>query len=472
MSKYKTLLSNTLIFTISNFSSKLLVFLMLPVYTRMMTTGDFGASDIINSSVGLLLPLFTLSIANGSMRFAMSVDVDNKQVFSFGIKVVLAGFGILLLAYPIFLQISIIKDYLFLFYLMYITSAIYNYLNQFARGINKIKLIGICGVLSTVIVVTSNIMLLVVFRLGLTGYLVSIIISNIVGTMVLFGGGKMYKYLSLKHSKRQLKNEMLKYSIPLVPNSLSWWLNNTANRYIIIAFCGVSQLGLFSVATKIPTILTTLQGIFYQAWQLSAISEYENEDKADFFTKVYEFYNLMMLLCCSALIGLVRVISGVLFSVDFYDAWKYIPLLLVSVVFGALSGFLGSLYTASMHTKMLFITTLVGGIVSLIFNFLLVPYWGPMGSSAASVVSYVVVWLMRLIDSRKYAKLQISLARDIFCYLLIIAQAIIVVYLPSREGYVSSTTVFVIIVLFYIKELRSLHRMAENFIKAKWGKEI
>jgi len=435
-----------------------------------MTTGDYGASDFINSSVGLLMPVLTLCIANGSLRFAMNHHEDHKQVFSFGIKVIIAGFGILLVAYPIFLQIGVINDYLFLFYLTYITSAIYNYLNQFARGINKIKLIGICGVLSTIIVVTSNIVLLMVFRLGLTGYLISFILSHVIGSIVLFIGGGMHKYTSLKHSEKRLKIDMLKYCIPLVPNSLSWWLNNAANRYVIIAFCGVSQLGLFSVAARIPTILTTLQGVFYQAWLLSAISEYESEDKSEFYTKVYKFYNLLMLLSCSALIGLVKVISGIMLSGEFYTAWKYIPLLLVSVVFGALAGFLGSLYSASKQTKMLFITTFAGGIVSLIFNFLLVPYWGPMGASAASVVSYAVVWLMRLIDSRKYARLQICLVRDCFCYVLIIAQAIMTVYLPSKMGYVSSITVFVIIVLFNFKDLRVLYRLAESFIKTKRGK--
>ena len=469
MGRYKTLLSNTLIFTISEFASKVLIFFMLPVYTRAMTTSDFGASDLINSTVCLLMPVFTLSIANGALRFAMSRDTDEKQVFSFGIKVIFAGFGILLFALPVFMQIGVIKDYLLLFYITYITSAINNYLNQFARGINKIKLVGICGVLSTVIVITSNIVLLLVFRLGVTGYLVSFILSNIIGSIVLFAGGGMNRYLLVKHSEKQLKANMLKYSIPLAPNSLSWWLNNTANRYIIAAFCGVSQVGLFAVAARIPTILTTLQGIFYQAWQLSAISEFEKEDKAEFFSMVYKLYNLIMLLSCTVLIALVRVIAVILFSGEFYTAWKYIPFLLVSVVFGALSGFFGSVYSASKQNKMLFVTTLAGGIVSLILNFLLVPFGGPMGASVASVVAYIVVWLMRLIDSRKYVKLQISLVRDCICYVLVIAQAITMIYLPSIVGYISSAAVFSMIVLLNIKDLMGLHRMAESFIKAKGG---
>ena len=469
MRRYKTLLSNTLIFTISEFASKMLVFFMLPVYTRAMTTAEFGASDLINSSVGLLIPVFTLSVADGALRFAISRNADDKQVFSFGIKVILVGFSILLLALPIFLQFAVIKENLLLFYLLYITSAFRNYLNQFARGVNQINLVGISGVISTLVVATSNILLLLVFHFGVAGYLMSFVFGHFASSIVLFIGGGMHKYISTKCCEKQLKIEILKYSLPLAPNSLSWWLNNTANRYIIAAFCGVSQVGLFAAAARIPTILITIQGIFYQAWQLSAISEYEKDDKAEFFSKIYKCYSLIMVIGCSVIIAMVRIISGILFSGEFYSAWHYIPLLLVSVVFGALAGFLGSVYSASKQTRMLFVTTFIGGIVSVGVNYLLVPFWGPMGASAASIVAYMVVWLMRLIDSRKYIRLQISFLRDCFCYVLIIVQALVMIYLPSLVGYMGSAVLLCLIIIINRKTIFDLHCALKNFRKVERG---
>ncbi len=467
MSRIKTLLSNTLIFTISEFASKLLAFFMLPVYTRVMTTEAFGTSDLINSTVGLLMPIFTLSVANAALRFAMSKDEDIKQVFSFGIKVILGGFGILLLAFPLFLQINIINDYLFLFYAVYITSALFNYLNQFARGINKIKLVGICGVLNTIIIIVSNIIMLVVFHMGVTGYLMSFILSSIIGSIVLFVGGGMYKCVTIQTSEKRLKKSILKYSIPFAPNSLSWWLNNTANRYVITAFCGVSQVGLFSAAARIPTILVTMQNIFLQAWLLSAISEYESEDKSEFFTKGYKILNVTMLLGCSALIALIKPISTFLLSAEFFIAWKYIPFLLISVVFGSLSGFLGSLYSASTETNMLFVTTLAGGIFSVGFNFLLVPSLGPLGASCASIIAYLVVWMMRLIDTKRFVELKINIVRDCLGYVLITAQAVVMIFLPGTICYISSALVFVVIILLNLVDLKFLHKMISGYVKRK-----
>jgi O-antigen/teichoic acid export membrane protein len=470
MSRVKTLLSNTLIFTISEFASKLLAFFMLPVYTRVMTTEAFGTSDLINSTVGLLMPIFTLSIANAALRFAMSKDEDIRQVFSFGIKVILGGFGILLLAFPLFLQIYIINDHIFLFYAIYITSALFYHFNQFARGINKIKLVGFCGVINTLIIIVSNIIMLVIFDMGVTGYLASFILSYIIGSIILFVGGGMYRCLTMQLSEKSFKKRILKYSIPFAPNSLSWWLNNTANRYIITAYCGVSQVGLFSAAARIPTILVTLQNIFLQAWLLSAINEYESDDKSQFFTKGYKLLNITIVLGCSVLIAFIRPISSLLLSTEFYTAWQYIPFLLISVVFGALSGFLGSLYNASTQTNMLFVTTLGGGIISLVFNFLLVPFWGPLGASCASVIAYLVVWLMRLMDTRRFVKLKISMVKDCLGYVLLIVQAIVMIFASSFVGYMISVVVFVVILLLNFEELEFICKTIHANIRKYLGK--
>lgn len=472
MGRYKTLLSNTLIFTVSEFASKLLVFFMLPVYTRVMTTGDFGASDLINSTVGLLMPVLTMRIADGALRFAMSRDADKPQVFSFGLKVIFSGFGLLILFLPVWMKIGVIKDYLLLFYLTYITSSLYNYFNLFARGINKIKLVGICGVLGTLIVVTSNIVLLLVFRLGIAGYLISFILSNVICSAALFIGGRMYNYLKTSPCEKQLRKEMLSYSIPLAPNALSWWLNNTSNRYIITAFWGVSQVGLFAAAARIPTILTTLQGIFLQAWQLSAINEYEKEDRDNYYANVYASFNLLSMLLCSLLIISSKLIAIFLFSKEFYDAWQFVPLLLVSTMFGALSGFLGTSYSAINKTKMLFLTTFVGGIVSVVCNLLLVPIFGAIGASIASVISYITIWLFRLIDTSKYISIVRHLYRDIFCYLLLFSQALLIMYFKGIMGYIGALLLCIIMILININDINHLALYVKQIVVSRYINSI
>ena len=454
MSRSKTLFNNTLIFTISNFASKVLGFLMLPFYTRVLTREEFGSSDLVILTVGLLIPLITISMSEGVLRFTLDEKEDNKQVFSFGLKLIGAGFILILMLYPLISMIMAIKEYIILFYLLYISQALNLYCNQFVRGINKIKLIGYVGVIQTIVTVLSNVILLAVCNFGIEGFLISIVLSNSIALLTLFFWGGLGKYISLfAPINKDLQREMLKYSIPLTPNRLSWWLNSSANKYIISGYSSIAELGLFSAASRIPSILITFQGIFIQAWQLSAIKEYDSKDSVDFFSNVYKLYNITMLMGCSLLIFFIKPISSFLFGPDFSTAWKLVPFLLVAVIFGALIGFLNSINHAVKKTKTLFMAVLSGASLGLLLNFIFVPKYGAMATSISTAVSFFTIWLIRLVDTQKYMRLKVSYLNDSISYLLVVSQAIIIITFDMPQATLYSGFCTVLIMVFNYKTL-------------------
>ncbi len=464
MSRSKTLFNNTIIFMISSFASKLLGFLMLPFYTRVMTLDEFGSSDFVILTVGLLIPLLTISISEGVLRFTLDEKEDKKEVFSFGLKLILASFIFLMVLYPLISMITAIRENLILFYSIYISQALNMYFNQFLRGLNKIKLIGFVGVIQTIVTVISNILFLAVFEFGVEGYLFSIFCANSIALFILYFWGGLGNYTSLFTSiNKNLQREMLKYCIPLTPNRLSWWLNSSANKYIISGFAGIAELGLFSAASRIPSILITFQGIFIQAWQLSAITEFDNEDSVDYFSKVYKLYNFTMLIGCSLLMLFIKPISSFLFGPEFNMAWKLVPMLLVAVIFGALIGFLNSINLAVKKTKSLFYAVLFGAILGLIINFLFVPEYGAMATSVSTVISFFVIWLIRLIDTQKYMHLEISYLKDSISYLLVVLQAIIITLFDMPPAiFYSGLCAFFIAVINYSTLSQLLHFAANK----------
>jgi O-antigen/teichoic acid export membrane protein len=467
MSRYKTLYKNTLIFTISNFASKLLGFFMLPLYTRVLSREEFGTADLIVLTVGLLLPLLTLSISEGALRFALDEKEDKKQVFSFGLKLIFIGYLILLFFLPFSDKIPVIKEYTVLFYLIYISQSLNLYFNQFTRGVNKIKLIGIVGVIQTLVTVVSNILLLVVFKFGVEGFLLSIVFANTSALIILFFGASLKRYFTFEPVDKQFKKEMLKYCIPLVPNRASWWLNSSANKFIISGYAGVSELGLFSAASRIPSILITFQGIFIQAWQLSAITEYKKDNSVDFFSQIYKLYNFTMLMGCSLLILFIKPISNFMFGAEFSEAWKFVPFLLVAVIFGALIGFLNSINLAVKKTKSLFIAVLIGASLGIILNFLFVPKYGAMAASIATTISFFTIWLIRLIETRKYMRLEINLLRDSLSYILIVFESLSIIFINSTISYYIATVCVVIIVFINKEHISELIVLAKSFFKSK-----
>ena len=77
--------------------------------------------------------------------------------------------------------------------------------------------------------------------------------------------------------------EMLVYCIPMIPNSIMWWITDASDKYMIAFFVGVSSNGIYALAKKIPSVLSMLHSVFFQAWQLSAVEESEAKDKSHYY---------------------------------------------------------------------------------------------------------------------------------------------------------------------------------------------
>lgn len=236
---------------------------------------------------------------------------------------------------------------------------------------------------------------------------------------------------------------MKEYCRPLILNSISWWINNVSDRYIVIWFCGVSVNGIYSIAYKIPTILNIIQNIIMQAWQISAVRDFDKNDK-DGFSKMYEAYNFFTVVICSGLIVSTKVFARLLYAKDFYEAWKYTPFLLISIVFGAMSGYIGGIFSAVKDSKIYSYSTMIGALSNIMLNIFLVKMIGAMGAAIATMVSYFIVWQIRILNVKKYMKLDINLYTHYLSYSLLVIQSIIMIISP-KYIYILQTVTFILL---------------------------
>lgn len=447
-------MQNTAIFAISQFTSKIMVFLLLPLYTSYMTTTEYGSADLVISTVSLLLPIFTMQIASAVMRFAIEDKTKSNLYYIKGIKVTLIGFVVLLLFLPLFIKLNIFGNHLYLFYLLYIANAIYTLLSYYARALDRLKLVGIVGVINTAVVVGGNIVLLVVLRQGVFGYLFSYVAGYVIGSLIFaFFLRKDVRITINKNSKEEMR-EMTKYSLPLVPNSISWWGVSTANKYIINGYLSQSVLGLYSVALKIPTIINTIQNILAEALVLSVLKEYDSGQKDDkYFTLLYKMYNFSITFFTGGIILFTKVLARILFANDFYEGWIYVPLLCIPSVWGALAGYMGTFYSASKKNNGMFLSTVIGGIITIVFSFATIKTLGIMGVIAGNILSYFVIFLYRYIDTKKFVKLEINMFRDVIGWLLLFVQSFAVMYLEKALLSYFVNIVCVLLIMLLNKEL-------------------
>lgn len=463
MGKYKTLVNNTIIFAVCNFTSKLLVFIMLPFYTAELSKEEFGASDMILTTIGLLQPFLTLCVAEACLRFAIDKSEDTCQVFSITIKVVLFGVLFLFILYPFLSLISSIRDYYVWFVLLYIAQTINLVLNMFCRGINRVKLVGVAGVVSSFCAVGSNIILLFVLHLGVVGYVLSFIIAYTIANTVMFVGGEMCQYIT-KQTPMPLAKEMMSYSIPLMPNQLGWWVNQSSNRYFLNAFCTVADVGIYSAAAKLPSIIDVFRGFFVQAWQLSMISEFENNESKAFFINIFKVYNTFIILSCSLLIVLSKVVAHMLYSEAFFEAWNYTPLLLLGILFSSLIAYYSPIYLAYKKTSVLFRFTLAGAATTILLNWLLVPKMSIYGAAIGTVGSSFVIFTLMAHHSKKYVDFGKAGRKYYLSYLVITIQTLIITFLHVEPYGFWSLLCLVSLFAISIKDLKELFSFASNSV--------
>lgn len=456
-SPYKNLVNNSITFTIANLGSKVLSFIMVPLYTYVLSTDEYGTVDIMTTLNSLLLPLVFLCTSDAVLRYALDTRYDKKKVLSTAFFIYIGGTLVLCICLPLIRYFyPEISQYLLAFILLFICNGIMQVLNQFLRASDHVKAFAVNGVIYTFVFAGLNIVFLVKLHLGVFGYLYSIILADSVCIIFASIVCRVWRYIEFKTSKEMAKI-MLKYSIPLIPNALMWWIMDASDKFVITYFLGIGANGLYAVSKKIPTLIDTFHSIFNQAWQISAIQENETPNSKNFTSKVYRIYFALLFLIVSFLMVIVKPLVIYILSEAYEPTWRYIPFLLVSVAISSLSGFLSSKLIASEQTNQIFKTTVIGAIVNTILNFILIPILGINGAALATLIGFAAVLFIRERFLKKHDKIEIQFNR--FFIFGIIGAQILAYYILSLWMSV------VVMLVFFISLLVSMRKTIIGFIK-------
>ncbi len=462
-SRYSELFKNTGVITVANFSSKILVFLLVPLYTSVLTKDDYGLTDLIFVTVQLVTPIFTLNIADSVLRFSIENSKDTKKILSVALNFTLISLlplASLLAIMTLLKSYDTTKIHWSLIIIYYFSYALNQVFPTYAKGIGKIKDMAISGVIGTISTVVSCIVFLLVFKNGINGFFVSNILGQLLPVIYLFFRINVIGAIcESKGRDRSLERKMLKYSIPLILTNIGWWINNTSDRYIITYLFDVGLNGLLSVAYKIPSILSITSGLFIQAWQISAMKEYEKKGSKDFFETVFIYLNVFMFFVTFGLIFLTKILAHFAFQKEFYNAWIFVPFLLVSSMFTANAGFLAPIITSSYNTKDVALSTIYGAIVNVILNVLLLKAIGPQGVAIATAFSGFVIFLYRYHALKGLISISVFLKMSVAWIILTIQCFFEIISLWWGE-----ILLLILAIVFFRKEIQKLIVRANNLL--------
>jgi len=467
--RFKYLFKNIGILTISNFSSKILVVLLVPLYTSILSTKDYGTYDLSMSTVQLLYPVLTANIVDAVMRFSMDKKYSNGEVAEIGIRYI--GRSILMaVALTVCIQALHLMptiDGLELLILLYYASYVLNqYFVQLAKGMEKVSIMAIAGVIGTLVMTGTNLLLLLVFKLGLKGFYLAHILSQTVPIIYYILALQYWKIPRKPIDRKRLSIEMKRYSVPLIFTTVGWWANNAADKYVVAFICDVSANGILSVAYKIPQILNVVQGIFIQAWHISAVKECEAKDAQNFYGITFIYVNILMSVCCAGFIFLNRFLARFLYANDFYIAWRYVPFLLISNVVNTASGFIGSILSAKKDSSAMAKSAIYGTGANIVMNVVLVYLVGIQGATIATLLSSYIIYRVRLRSAKELTETAYYW-KVIATWVLLCAQAAVEIYSGSLLVELGLMTV---VLLLNLNVLKKVFFMGLQIICGKNGK--
>ncbi len=471
--KRSKLILNTLILGVGVFGSKLLVFLMMPLYTGILSPAEYSAADLISQTANLLMPLACIGITDGVFRFAMDKEADKREVLSSGLAILAVAGALFIGLSPFVGFVDYFSDYVVLIAAYVLAANVHSVCAQYIRARNKTFLFALQGVINTALVIILNIVFLVALNMGIVGYVLSVVVSDILVTVFIVIAGKLYKDIRLSAVKGSLVKALLKYSVPMIPATIFWWITSVSDRYMVTYFSGETENGLYSAAYKIPTILTLVSSVFMEAWQYSAVSDTDaagntvSKEASDFFGNVFSHYQSIIYLAGSAIIALSQIFIIVLCADSYFEAWRFIPMLTLAAVFSGFTSFAGSVYLVKKKSVLTLVTSMSGAVVNIALNLLLIPKMGAQGAAIATAVSYLAVFVIRAVNARRYVPYSLSFPRMAMSLAVLGAQTAAILLLKEYMILTQAVGFALIAIINFIPLAKGTLGMLKNRRKAK-----
>ncbi len=447
MNKYKKLASNTLIFAIGNFGSKILVIFLTTLYTNFISPEDMGTKENLDTMALFLQPIFTLALQEYLIRFGLDNSYDKKQVFSTSACLTFAGMIAVILIVPglrFIPFLDFITGYSLMLAIYTCTSALRMLCAQFVRSRDMVRLYAVDGIIATFTLLIFSFIFIAGFKMGVKGALLSVICSDLLSALFLYYAASLSSFFGIRHFSIKLAGKMMKFALPLIPTIVMWTITSLSDRIFLTYMhsdkveLGKSATGIYGVANKIPNLISMVSTIFFQAWNMSAINENKSADRNKFYERVYSAYESMLFIAAAGLIMISKPVTDFIVSDKNYDgysiAYIYTPVLIMAAVFTALNQFLGGIYSATKHTQNSFWTSLAACVANLILNFVMIPVIGIHGAAIATLMSYYLCFWARIIDARYYVPFKFEAFRSFVNTGLLIVMSIIVIKAPPVWG--------------------------------------
>lgn len=439
-------------YLIGEFFSKGIVFISIPIFTRLLAPDEYGILSLITSLILILSTIFGLNLKAAIARKYHEKENDfNSFYYSimvFSIMYVVINFLIIKLnsdSISTFLKIDskVFKYALVISVCMPISNYYMAYLQTSKQSLsysayNAIK--------STSIFILSIIFIVSLQNQKYFGRIYS-------ETIVVFVLGLYFFIKSLKLSEMKFKKEHviygLKFGVPLIPHTLSAIILAQFDRIIINQTYGMEQVGIYSLAYNIGMIMQVVNMACTKIWT-PIFYEKMNQRDNNGISKLVKKYSVFIYAVAFILIVFSKELLWILGSSEYYEAIKVIPLVIIGYVFIFLYTLYASYSFYRKKTLFISINTFIAGFTNLFLNYIYVPRYGYIAAAWTTLISYILLLILHYINSKYILKEEVfplsGLMKDFFVLLIF---SITAVYSYSFDNYLFSLAWRGLLMLLY-----------------------
>lgn len=410
MNKNTELIKNTAIIAFGRVCTQLINFFLLPVYTSLLSTSEYGTVDLVITYTSLFLPIVTLSLEQAVFRFLLDVrktKEGKKEYISTCFFAV--TFTLSILVFLLLFALVITRNSLFVYFvIILVASSISGLFLQICRGLGDNLGYSLGSIITAIVQILFNVLLLVVVRIGVSGMLLATCFGNVACCLFLFFRCKLWKYIHYKSFNKRYLKECLRYSVPMIPNQLSWWVLNASDKVIVQFFIGVAANGLIAVANKFSSIYMQFVNIFNLSWTESASLHIKDDDAKEFFTNIINSAINIALCACCGIIVCMPFVFPLLINPQYDEAYGLIPIFLAASFFNAFVGIYGVIYVAFKNTIEAMKTSIYAALINIISHLVLIKFVGIYAAALSTLVGFFILSVYRYFHSRKFIKVKLN----------------------------------------------------------------
>lgn len=403
-SRKKKFIKDFGIYAIGNLGSKLITFLMVPLYTYFVERSDYGYFDLCFQVCLLMFPIITLQLRDGAFRFLLDTQdkTERTRIITFAYRTLgttIISAIALALCFSMFYPVNYMWSTLALLVVM----AVYELLAQVTRGLGNNKAFIAVGLIASVGILLLSLVFVVWLRMGIMGIFLANILARVISIAVVEFKMKTFsQFFNLKADLKDLPKQMLKFCLPLIPVALCWLLTTTSDRFFVKHYLGLEMNGIYAVAVRFGGLIHTLSNIFLQTWQENAIQQYNSHDRDDFFSKVFNYYIYVLSFTLIAFTFTLKICYGWIVGADYQESLEYIYLINLSTLLFAVTVYFELPYQCAKDTKRAIPSIILTAAVNITFNFILTPLLHIYGVILTAIISYLLLIIYRWIDTRRY----------------------------------------------------------------------